>query len=149
MGVARLAWFAAVATAVVAAVAGVCALGAAAAHLFSSASLDLSDTRHSRHMAALAATGVALLGYATAHAALCRRPADGRAVAARAVFTAAGCTIAVLMVRSALNAPPSPDCGMKWLADLAPFLFATAIVIVEAAAWVGRFGGAGRRAMLG
>jgi len=144
MGVGRLARFGAGVTAVVAAVAGFCALAAAAYQLFSSASLDLSDIRHWRHIAALAITGVVLLGYATAHAALCRRPADRRAVAARAVFTAAGCTVAVLMIRSNLNAPPTPECGMKWLADLAPILFATGFVIVEAAAWVGWWAGSPR-----
>ena len=146
MEVGRLARFGAGVTAVVAAVTGVCALAAAAYQLFSSASLDLSDTRHWRHVAALAITGFALLGYATAHAALCRRPADRRAVAARAVFAAAGCAVAVLMIRSTLNAPPTPECGMKWLADLAPFLFATGFVTVEAAAWVGWWVGSPRQA---
>ena len=53
----------------------------------------------------------------------------------------AGGVVAVLMVRSVLNTPPSPGCGMKWLADLAPFLFATGFAIVEAAAWSGWWAG--------
>jgi hypothetical protein len=141
MGVARLAWFGAVVAAMVAALTGACALAAAAYQLFSSASLDLSDTRHWRHVAALAVIGLALLGYATAHAALCWRPADGYAVAARAVFTAAIGTVVVLMVRSVMTtSPSSDDCGMKWLADLAPYLCSTGLVIVETAAWVGWWG---------
>jgi hypothetical protein len=143
MGIAGFARLVAGAVALLAAALGVCALVAAANHLLSSASLDTSDTRHWRQIAALGAVGIALLGYAAAHAAVCWRPADARAIAARGVFTVAGLATAGLMVRSALNAPPEPGCGMKWLADLAPFLFAAALPVVEAAAWAGWW--AGRR----
>jgi hypothetical protein len=122
--------------------AGSAALDAAAETL---AYLDLPDDRRWRDAAVFGARAFALLGYSAAHMIFCCRPADGRAVAARAVFTAAAGTLAVLMVQSALNAPPSPGCGMKWLADLAPFLFATGIMVVETAAWVGWWAGRAER----
>jgi hypothetical protein len=137
MGIAALARFSASLAAVFAAGTGVCALVAAADRLFSLASLDLSDTRHWRHVVLYGAFGFTLVGYAAGHVTFCRRPTDGRAIAVRAIFTAAGGTVAVLIMHSALNASPYPGCGMKWFADFAPFLFAAGFVVVEIAAWSG------------
>jgi len=150
MGRGTLARFIAAVGAVFAAVLGCCVLAAAGtaalnAGAESLAYLDLSDTRYWRDASVLGARGFLFIGYAAAHAALCWRPADGRVIAARLVFTAAGGAAAVQMVLSALNAPPSPGCGMKWLPDLAPFLLAAGFAAVEVAAWAGWwFGGTGR-----
>ena len=149
MGAAAFARVGASVAVVFAAVLGICAIVVAVGQLFSSASLDVSDVRHWRHIGALGASGFALVGYAAAHAAFYRRPGSGRAIAVRATFTLAGGVAAVLVVRSALNAPPSPGCGMKWLADLAPFLFAAGFAAVEVAAWVGWWAGAARPAVPG
>jgi hypothetical protein len=142
MVIAALAQVIAASGAMIAAVLGVCLfVGAGAAALDavadSLAYLELSDARRWRDAGVFGARGSALVGYAVAHAIFCWRPADGRAIAARAIVTATGCTAAVLMLRSILNAPPTPGCGMKWLADLAPFVLAAGFAVVEAAAWWG------------
>ena len=139
-----LAQFVAAVGAVFAATLGMCGLVAAGSVALDAATeslayLDLSNARDWRHAAVCGTRAIALIGYAAAHAAFCWRPSSGRAIVARAAFTVAGGVVAVLMVRSVLNAPPSPGCGMEWLADLAPFLFTAGFAAVEVAAWAGRW----------
>ena len=124
----------AVAVAMFAAVLGVCMLGAAANSLLY---LELPDAHDCGRIAVGGASGLMLIGYAAAHSALCLWPQSVRALAARAAFTVAAGVSVALAVRSALNAPQSPGCGMKWLADLVPFVFAVGVATVEAAAWAG------------
>jgi hypothetical protein len=138
---------------VFAATLGICGLVAAGSVALDAATeslahLDLSNTRDWRQAALFGTRAIALIGYAAAHAAICWRPSSGHAIVARAAFTVAGGVVAVLMVRSVLNAPPSSGCGMKWLADLAPFLIAAGFAAVEVAAWVGWWVGGVRPAEL-
>ena len=143
MCTAAIARIIAVAGATLTAVFGVCMLGAAAESL---SYLEMPDAHDWRRAAVGGASGIMLIGYAAAHAALCLWPQSVRALAARAAFTVAGGAAVALAVRSAPNAPPSPGCGMKWLADLVPFVFAVGFAAVETAAWAGWRAGGARQA---
>src|SRR5262249_23202765 len=118
-------------------IAGLVAPGSAVrnAATYSLAYLDLSNTDDWRRAAVAGARASPLVGYAVVHAIFCWRPRSRWPILARATFTVAGCVVAVRLMHFVITAPPERGCGMKWLADLAPFLLAAAFAAVEFAAW--------------
>lgn len=141
MSKAAIAQFIAGAAAVLSALLGVCALYEAGSVVLSvvaasSAQLEQSNARSWRQAASTSALGFGLIGYAAAHVALCRSPSYRPAIAARLAFTVAACAIEATIIWTTLNAPSSPNCGMKWLADMFVFSFAAGLASAEIAAWL-------------